>query len=226
MSRLLIGSAPCLLIFLIAPQTFAHDFEAERHGRSAIDSSSLKPALAIIGMSNEVENEDWRDARVGMGLRTILSQLFFDSGYFLMLEEKPEIRQNLNELATGIWALQQSDHDFKQEIHRAGELGADFAVYGRVSYFGTPKTRVSFGPMHVRRNAVVINVEVTLEDLKTGRKIKEKGQGESATTAGSAIFNYREDRIELDKTNVGNATQKALSEAVAKILKEFRKKYK
>jgi hypothetical protein len=173
-------------------------------------------------MSNEVENEDWRDARVGMGLRTILAQMFFDSGYFLMLEEKSEIRQKLNELATGIWALQQSDHDFKQELHRAGELGADFAVYGRVSYFGTPKTRV---PMHVRRNAVVINVEVTLENLKTGKKIKEKGEGKSATIAGSAIFHYREDRVELDKTNVGNATQKALSEAAAKILREFKKKY-
>ncbi len=222
--RLIIVSMPCLLALFFAANVFAHDFDAGQPGRSAADSSASKPALAVIGMSNEVENEDWRDARVGMGLRAILSQLFFDSGYFLLLEEKPEIRQKLNALATGIWALQ-GEHDFKEALHQAGELGADFVVYGRVTYFGTPKTRVSFGPMHVRRNAVVINVEATLEDLKTGRKIKEKGQGESATTAGSAIFNYREDRVELDKTNVGNATKKALSEAVGKILKEFKKKY-
>jgi hypothetical protein len=29
----------------------------------------------------------------------------------------------------------------------------------------------------------------------------------------------------MDKTNIGNATKKALGEAVAKIIKEFKRKY-
>jgi phosphoribosylaminoimidazole-succinocarboxamide synthase len=77
----------------------------------------------------------------------------------------------------------------------------------------------------VSRHAVVIKVEVVFEDIRTGKSLKAKGEGESATTAGSAIFEFREDRVEMDKTNVGNATKKALGEAVAKIIKEFKKKY-
>jgi curli biogenesis system outer membrane secretion channel CsgG len=219
-----VGLTTLLLVFLTAPAAKAC-LSARADATGAIDSTSSKRALAVIAMSNEIENADWRDARVGMGLRVILSQLFFDSGYFSLLEEKPEIRQKLNELAAGIWALNKNDYDFAEEINKTAELGADFVVYGKVYYFGKPKTKGSLGPIHVSRNAVVIKVEVTFQDLKTGRIIKAKGEGESATTAGSAVFEFREDRVEMDKTNIGNATKKALDEAVEKIIKEFKKKY-
>jgi hypothetical protein len=223
--KTILGAAWFPLVFLAAPMAGAACPAPAGGGPGALDSTASLRRLAVIAVANEIKNEDWRDARVGMGLRTILSQLFFDSGYFALLEEKPEIRQKLNELAAGIWSLHKNDYDFREEVKTTGELGADCVVYGKVYYFGKPQTRGSLGPIHVSRHAVVIKVEVVFEDIRTGKSLKAKGEGESATTAGSAIFEFREDRVEMDKTNVGNATKKALGEAVAKIIKEFKKKY-
>ena len=192
----------------------------------SIDDKSTGRTIVIIGLSNEVKNKEWQDNRIGMGLRVVLSQLFFESGEFAMLEEKPEIRKKLNDFAHDIWALNKSGYNFKKDIENTKDLGADFIAYGKIFYFGKPKSKFSFGPMHLNRNSVVIKVEVTLEDLKTGKKIKEKGKGVSTTTASSALFQFREDNVELDKTNIGNATKDALSGAVVKVLKKFRKKYK
>ncbi|MFC2089037.1 hypothetical protein ACFLSX_05485, partial [Calditrichota bacterium] len=171
-------------------------------------SSSL-PTLAVIGMSNEIRNEDWRDERVGLGLKIILSQLFYESGYFTMLEEKPEIRQKLNKMVSGIWTLNQEDYNFENDAKSIKEFGADFVAYGKVYYYGKPRMRVSLGPLHMRKNSVIIKVEITLEDLKSGKTISERGEGQSKTTANSALFKFREDHVDLDKTNIGNATKKA-----------------
>jgi len=184
------------------------------------------PSLAVIGISNEVKNEAWRDARVGLGLRIILSQLFFDQGAFSMLEEKPGMRENLNTLGQGIWALNDVGHDFQKDISSLKESEAHFVAYGRVFYFGRPRSKASLGPLHLNRNSVVIKVEVTLEDLQSGKKLAGKGQGISSTTAGSAIFSYREDNVVLDKTNIGNATKEALGQAVATVMKKYNKRYR
>ena len=192
---------------------------------ATISPQAASPALAVIGMSNEVKNEAWRDARVGLGLRIILSQLFFDQGSFTLLEEKAGMRARLNELGQGIWALNEVGHDFQEDIVNLKEFEPRFVVYGRVFYFGRPRSRASLGPVHLNRNSVIIKVEVTLEDLQTGKKLVGNGRGISSTTAGSAVFSYREDNIELDKTNVGNATKKALGDAVARVMKQYKRKY-
>jgi hypothetical protein len=211
------------------PQIDSTATEKQTTENDSINSNSNPhnlPVIAVIGMSNEVENEEWKDARVGMGLRIILSQLFFESGHFWMMEEKKEIKEKLNELSTGIWAMNQEDYDFEDDIKEIAQFEPDFVAYGKVYYFGRPRSRASFGPVHMNKNSVKIKVEVALKDMKRGKTIKEKGEGKSSTTAGSAIFQYREDNVELDKTNVGNATKDALAEAVEKIMKEYEKKYK
>ena len=184
------------------------------------------PTIAVIGMSNEVENEEWQDERVGLGLRVILSQLFFDSGEFNMLEEKSDIRKKLNEFASAIWTMNEKDYDFNQTIDSLAIFDADFAAYGRVIYFGKPRSKMSFGPMHMNKRTVIIKVEVILEDLATGKKIKENEEGKSSTKAGSVLFQFREDNVEWDKTNIGNAIQKALNKAVEKVMKKYKKEYR
>lgn len=192
---------------------------------SKAETPPTHPVLAVIGMSNEVANEDWRDARVGLGLRIILAQLFFDQGVFEMVEEKPEVRARLQEISQRVWLLNEKGHDFSPEIAALAQEGPRFVTYGKVFYFGRPRSKASLGPVHLNRNSVVIKVEVTLEDLETGRKLTARGKGVSTTTASSAIFSYREDNVDLDKTNVGNATKEALDVAVRSIMKRYHKKY-
>ncbi|OGC05374.1 hypothetical protein A2V82_05955 [candidate division KSB1 bacterium RBG_16_48_16] len=204
-----------LLSLFIAPPAFCGLQEESQPATT----NGQKPTLAVIGMANQVEDENWRDARVGLGLRNVLAELFFDTGRFTLIEEKPDIRRRLDKFSQGLWQLG-NNADFERIIERIGVLDADFIAYGKVTYFGKPKTKLSFGPMHIQRNAVVIEVDVTLMDLKSGKAYRQEGDGLSRTVVGSALFQFREDHVELDQTNVGNAVREALEEAVNKIVKE------
>lgn len=181
----------------------------------AIDS------LVVIGLTNEVKDASWRDARVGMGLRNVLAELFFDTGRFVLLEDQPEIQQRLGALAEAAWALEAKKYDFRSEVDSVRTLASGYVAYGRVFYFGRPRSKVSFGPIHAHSQTVLIRVEVTLEEVKTGERIRERGEGKAKTVAKTAIFSFREQAVELDKTNVGTATRRALHEAVEKVMETF-----
>ncbi len=181
----------------------------------AIDS------LVVIGLTNEVKDASWRDARVGMGLRNVLAELFFDTGRFVLLEDQPEIQQRLGALAEAAWALEAKKYDFRSEVDSVRTLASGYVAYGRVFYFGRPRSKVSFGPIHAHSRTVLIRVEVTLEEVKTGERIRERGEGKAKTVAKTAIFSFREQAVELDKTNVGTATRRALREAVEKVMETF-----
>ena len=47
----------------------------------------------------------------------------------------------------------------------------------------------------------------------------------SARTSLTAIFSFREEAVELDKTNVGTATRHALREAVEKVMEAFARQH-
>jgi hypothetical protein len=98
-------------------------------------------------------------------------------------------------------------------------------AYGRVVSFKTPSQSVSFGPMHSRTKFTEIKVEIVLRDLKSEAEFTAEGKGKAKTTSKSVVFEYREDRDEInfDKTTVGEATKEAVAEAVTKLLKEYNK---
>lgn len=178
--------------------------------------------LIVVGLANEVEHEAWRDARVGLGLRVMLSQLFFDTGRFALREEKAEMRQRLDELSAALWMGSEREKGLHETLRQRWGDGADYAAYGRVTFFGKPRSRSSVGPMHAQKRSVEIHVEVTLLNLKTGKRIEKKGKGRSATSANSVIFEFRERHLAPDKTNIGNATKAALANAVKKVMKALR----
>ena len=184
---------------------------------------AAQPNLAVIGISNEEKNEDWRDARIGMGLRIILAQLFANTAEFTLVEEKGEMRTRLNNLGSAIWARNEPGYDFHSNVDTLRGFDARFIAYGKVFYFGKPRSKANLGPLHTNKNSVVIKVEIILEDTQTGKQLVGRGRGVSSTTANSAIFSYREDNVELDKTNIGNATKDALGVAVKAIMKRYEK---
>ncbi len=182
-------------------------------------------SLVVIGLTNEVKDPSWHDARVGMGLRNVLAELFFDTGRFVLLEDQPEIQQRLDALAEAAWALEAKKYDFRSEVDSVRTLASGYVAYGRVFYFGRPRSKVSLGPLHAHSRTVLIRVEVTLEEVKTGERIRARGEGKAKTVAKTAIFSFREEAVELDKTNVGTATRRALREAVEKVMEAFARQH-
>lgn len=187
--------------------------------------SDTRPTLVVVGFACQVDDANWRDARVGFGVRSLLAQALFDTGRFANLEEKAEIRDEIRHRAETMWLHAEDKVDFVQASEDLGTWGADFAAYGRVTYFGRPQTRVSMGPLHSRTRTTIIKLEVTLIDVGSKKSIEETGVGRAKTRAKSALFTFRRDQVLWDETTVGIATGEAIRDAVAELMKTFDKKW-
>jgi curli biogenesis system outer membrane secretion channel CsgG len=187
----------------------------------AVLHAQEKRGLIVLGMSNEVSDPHWKDAKIGFGLQNIVSEAFYDTGRFAALEDNDEVRKKLRDISQKLWTGEiKSDPGAESD---SIAHGIEFLAYGRVYYYGTPQSSASFGVLHSQTTETVIRVEIVLQNRLTGQNLKAKGVGVAKTTANSVVFNYREDRVLFDETTVGKATREAVQDAVTQIMKKFGK---
>jgi hypothetical protein len=208
----------CVMLGLVVLGGCASSRPITAQGTNAVKSE--KPMLVTLGLTNELKQTEWRDARLGFGLQVLLSQLFYDSGKFLLLEEKDELKEKRRKLTELMWLTENPSQDLEASEAQFGKGGATHIVYGRIFYFGKPKTNLSFGGARMNRQNYVVRLELTLKNLVTGKKISAEGEGEAATTATSILFQFRENGVEFEKTTVGNAVRDALQKAFDELLKK------
>jgi|WetSurMetagenome_2_1015567.scaffolds.fasta_scaffold85576_2 curli biogenesis system outer membrane secretion channel CsgG len=187
---------------------------------------TVQAPCAVVGFVNNIDNKEWHDGRVGMGVRAMLSQALFNTGLFTLAEEKPEIKARLEELAGAVWARENGDSVMAAASAEMKTAGAQFIASGKVFHFGRPRTRASVGPAHFASDEVEIKIEVTLTDAGSGRKISAIGSGRAKTTATSGLFTFHDEHLDADQSMVGTATRKAIADAVEEIAKKYRKVYK
>ncbi|MEZ0328281.1 MAG: hypothetical protein ABWK15_01705 [Dissulfuribacterales bacterium] len=96
-------------------------------------------------------------------------------------------------------------------------FGCDAVARVVVKNFKQRRVR-SIGFISGGSTTVGLNVEVSVEE-RDGGFYRGVGRGEGTTTAMAAMFEIRENRISFDETTVGQATQKAVREAVVNLCK-------
>jgi hypothetical protein len=193
----------------------------------AVGQDFQKPSCAVIGFVNQIENKDWHDGRVGMGVRSMLAQSLFETGLFTLLEEKPDIKAKIEEAAKAAWLDKSGSSTALDGAAAFGkQAGARFVASGKVFHFGKPRTRASVGPAHFESDEVEIKIEVTLTNAADNKAITAVGSGKAKTTASSGLFTFHGENLDADASMVGTATRKAIDAAVAEIAKKYRKVYK
>jgi len=182
-----------------------------------------KHTLIVLGSFNEVRDERWKDERIGFGVSSLISQAFYNTGEFRILEEKEEIREKMRAVSKRMWAMKQKNFDFEKEADDTVIRGSDYIAYGRIYFFGRPQTRVSIGVLRAKVVESIIKLEITLESAETGKTYKGNGTGKAKTTAKSALFTIREGDVLFDETAIGVATREAIGKAVNEIMKKYKK---
>ena len=183
-----------------------------------------KPTCAVLGFVNQVDNSEWQDARVGMGVRALLAQSLSETDLFSLVEEKPAMKARIEEIAKSTWLNEKSAAD--KATAEMKNAGAEFIACGKIFHFGKPRKRASFGPAHFARDEVEIKIEVTLSPLNGKKKITAIGTGMAATTAVTGLFTFHDENLDADKSMVGIATRKAIDDAVKEVALRYRKEYK
>jgi curli biogenesis system outer membrane secretion channel CsgG len=193
----------------------------------AFAQEAQKPACAVIGFVNQVEDREWHDGRVGMGVRAMLSQSLSATGLFTLLEEKEEIKGLLEEVSKSAWTGGKTGFSSIDSASiKMRQAGAGFVSFGKVYYYGKPRSKASVGPAHFESDEVEIKIEVTLKNTANGKIITAVGNGKAVTTAASGIFTFHGENLDADASMVGTATRKAIDAAVKEIAKKYRKAYK
>jgi curli biogenesis system outer membrane secretion channel CsgG len=209
-SRPLAGAAAALLLCAAATLSCAGAGGRPRGGEP-FPLPKGSPVL-VLGLSKDFEQEGWEDEAIGWGLGTCLAEALYSTGLFKLVEAKPEVAAEIRAAQARAWA---TGAVLAGEAARIAPLqDARYLAYGRVVAAGAPRSSASLGILHARSRSTLIDVEITIEDVRTRRTLTAPGRGSAVRAAGSAVFDLRGKEVALDKSTIGKATQEAIRNAV------------
>ena len=175
--------------------------------------------LAVIGVSNRVKDDRWKDLRVGFGLKGMLIESLSDSGRFRLMEEKPEIRERLGLTVENVWP---KGVVYSQErlAEIAESLEADLLVYATVKSFNNPSSNTSIGFVSRKTTTAKLRVEVCLYERHTQELICKTGKGGAKFVADGILVQYQDDGQLSTQSLIGKASKQAIDDAVARLIPE------
>jgi len=174
----------------------------------------------VAGCESDINEKKWKDFRIGFGVTDCIAEELYKSGMFKLVEEKGAVKDKVASVRQKLWSGAYKDALVDLDSLRSDSLAI---AYGRLVYFGTPRSSVSMGPFGGDENAVVIKAEVVIA-LPGGEKITGKGEGKSKRSAMTTLFKFSDDRLFFEQTEIGQALHKAIMEAVANCIGHLKKR--
>lgn len=178
-----------------------------------------RPTALAVGLESAVEDEAWRDRRLGMGLRGRLAQMLADCGAFVTLEER-ELAPSVAEAVDGYWLRERPEDGAAageaglDALHDA--TGAEWIGHGRLEAVGVTRDRVG-GIAGGRRWAYRATVRLCLRRRGEASLCRE-GTGRSVTRVMSAGVQYRGDEVAFDQAGPAQAVDRALVDAFDRLM--------
>jgi len=187
--------------------------------KEAAESISKKYRVQIIrfGIPEDIAKKypELADKRVGWGLYNRIIDSFYETGKFEFLEEKEDIMKRVMQQ----WKLSEMGLVVEEEKIEEIKLSApEYLVYAEVYDFGISHEENIKGVKSKQENTTVIGVQIRLVNVNNAKYIPASGMGEAKSTAETT---WVKAELEFDSTTVGIASQKAIDEAVKKLLIRF-----
>lgn len=144
---------------------------------------------------------------VGFGVHNMLVERLYDSGRFRMVEDKPEV---IEDLVNRQWLAASGGVTRESAVRHGQLLGARFVVYGEVFDFSSQKIKKKLSETRV-------GLQIRLVDVETSEYVPASGTGAVARKGRLAPA----DQVEFARSTIGQATQAALEQAVPALLRRF-----
>lgn len=172
--------------------------------------------LAVVGVSNASDEPEFGKLLIAQGIAHLVAQELYDTGRYVPVEDNAEISGRIQELL----ARAAVSPDTAAEPVNQAELGCDAVATARIMSFDKSRFRGFAGPFSSGKVKVELTVEVSVRE---GEKppVKGQGSGSGTTKARGVLFQIREDKVHFDQTSVGQATQEAVSQAVAGLMSQL-----
>jgi hypothetical protein len=192
-------------------------------------SLSAGTTLAAIGMQPDEpkdssrEDAAWRERRVAFGLNNLLAEAFHDTGKFRLVEEKHlRQRQVIEESVELSWSGSRPELSDADLEGIATQLEANLLAYGTIGYSRSSGRRIQVGPMGSYQQRLRVSVEVCLYEVSTRKTLCQEAEGTAQQEGVGVIYEFRNDRLEFEKSAAGRATKQAVTSAVYAIMARLR----
>ncbi len=205
-SKVCLVFSSILFIFLIAVMV-----------PSASMAQNAKNHFIVTQVTDQTNNDGWKNHLIAYGIRNIVNSELYDTGRYLPIEDHPEITNQIDQLIAADWG-KSSAALIADEVSKSV---ADCLVHVTVRDFKVKRAR-SIGLFSAAKTTIRISVDIEListdgTDDTDGTVHKVSGTGKGITRSLGILFQIREDKVHFNETSVGQATQKAIHDAIAKL---------
>lgn len=169
-----------------------------------------KVRFLVIKVVDQTHKKGWENNLIAYGIRNIVNEELYDTGKYLPVEDRPEITGRIDKIIATSW--QGGNAVMVDKDIRAA---ADCLVSVVVRDFKV-KRRRSIGLFASAKTTIYITVDITLQP-RSGTARTVSGTGKGVTKSMGILFQIRQDKVHFNETSVGQATQKAIKDAIAKL---------
>ena len=141
---------------------------------------------------------------VGFGVHNMLVERLYDTGRFRMVEDKPEV---IEDLVNRQWMAASGGVSQDSAVRHGQLLGARYVVYGEVFEFASQKVRKKLSETRVA-------LQIRLVDVETSEYVPASGAG-AVSRKGRLT---PADRLDFARSTIGQATRAALEKAVPTLI--------
>jgi curli biogenesis system outer membrane secretion channel CsgG len=173
------------------------------------------PTIFVLGLESEVEKEPWQDLRLGHGIRGRLTQMFAESGAFIVVEEKA-LAADLEQAVGGYWLRERKGAERADLAVLQQLTGVEWVAHGRLVQVRVTRDRV-IGVFSGRRWKYQVKVELCLRN-RVGAGLCQEGQGVSSTHTWGAVVEYQGEEVAFDQEGPANAVELALVHAFNQLM--------
>jgi len=177
-----------------------------------VHGEQAKYRFKVIDIQDQTGKKAWEDNLVAYGIKSIVSDELYKTGKYIPVDDNLAITKRTKEMTTT--NREKKEHAaYKSFFTDRSDCDALITVIVRkfkikrcrsIGIFAAAKTTVE----------VVVGIKIKHRD---GHTITLQGSGKGVTKSLGVLFQIRDDKVYFNKTTVGQATLKAIHNAIFKI---------
>ncbi|MCK9172515.1 MAG: hypothetical protein M0O99_03410 [Desulfuromonas thiophila] len=168
-----------------------------------------KPFI-VVQVQNRTGQPGWENHLIAYGIRNIVNDEFYRSGRYVPIEDDPEMLRQIDRFIAATWQNDNVPEDIQEPA-----VASDTQVRVFIDRFKTSRTR-SIGLLAAAKTTLQVGVRIELSEVGQPLRVFE-GSGKGVTKSLGVLFEIRQDRVHFNETTVGQATQKAIEDALANL---------
>lgn len=185
----------CMLLFVASPLV--------SHAQEAPERKSF----VVVKVQDRTGKPGWEDRLIAYGIRNIVNDELYRSGNYVPLEDDPEMLRRIDDFIARDWHSEQPCAEVA--------VTCDTKIRVFIDSFKTSRTR-SIGIFSASKTTLKVGVSIEIAEKDKPVRVLN-GVGKGVTKSLGILFEIRQDKVHFNETSVGQATQKAIEDALAKL---------